>query len=109
MTEPPAEPMVSAASKLQIDRPTDFKFHLAYEVYSKAWDSNSSEAARVRLNELISVLASNEDGYPDFYGQIQQYRNDMSYPTSGRTRIQSGRKRQWQRNENRDARNRRHR
>jgi hypothetical protein len=109
MTETPTEPTVNAASKLQIDRPTDFKFHLAYEVYSKAWDENTSEAARGKLNELISSLASDENGYSDFYGQIQQYRSDFSRPTSGRMRIETGRKRQWQRNQNRDARNRRHR
>jgi len=102
-------PQPSGQSKLLIDRPDDFKFHLAYGVYSKAWDENASDAARAKLNELISSLAKDENGYSDFYGQIQQYRRDMSYPTSGRTRIETGRKRQWQRSQNRDARNRRHR
>jgi len=109
MTENTSEPNVSSPSKLEIDRPADFKFHLAYGVYSKAWDENASDAARVKLNELISSLATDENGYTDFYGQIQQYRRDLGHPTSGRMRIETGRKRQWQRNQNRDARNRRHR
>ncbi len=95
-------------SRLEIDRPNDFKFHVAYDVYSKAWDANPTDAARTRLNELISVLAKNEDGYSDFYAQIQEYRHDVRAFRSGRTRIESSRKREWQRTESRDGRNRRH-
>jgi hypothetical protein len=97
-----------APQKLEIDRPTDFKFHLAYDVYSKAWEENLSENARTKLNELISALAKNEDGYTDFYAQIQEYRKDFSSFRSGRTRIETKRKRDWQRTETRDGRNRRH-
>jgi len=100
---------IKSHSKLLIDRPNDFKFHLAYDVYSKAWDENVSESARGKLNELISSLSTDENGYSSFYAQMQQYRSDSNFPTSGRTRIESGRKRQWQRTQNRDARNRRHR
>jgi hypothetical protein len=106
MAETP--PIPESQSKLQIDRPGDFKFHLAYGVYSKAWDENPSDAARLKLNELITSLSKDEDGYTDFYAQIQQYRSDSSFHSSGRTRIETGRKRQWQRTQNRDARNRRH-
>jgi hypothetical protein len=96
-------------TKLEIDRPHDFKFHIAYEVYSKAWDANTSDIARGKLNELISSLAGNENGYSDFYGQIQEYRKDGGGFRSGRTRIETSRKRDWQRSETRDGRNRRHR
>ncbi len=96
-------------SKLQIDRADDFKFHIAYGVYSKAWDENVSDAVRMKLNELISALASDENGYSSFYAQMEQYRKDLGFRPSGRTRIETGRKRQWQRTQNRDARNRRHR
>jgi hypothetical protein len=97
-------------AKLEIDRPNDFKFHLAYGVYSRAWDDNPSDAARLKLNELISTLANDENSYPDFYGQIQEYR-EGGYSTfrSGRTRIETQRKRDWQRADTRDGRNRRHR
>ena len=95
-------------SKLEIDRPQDFKFHIAYDVYSRAWDQNVSDTARSKLNELISALAKDENGYPDYYGQIQEFRRDTSSFRSGRTRIESKRKRDWQRTETRDGRNRRH-
>jgi hypothetical protein len=95
--------------KLEIDRPNDFKFHLAYEVYSKAWDNNASDEARSRLNELISALADNQDGFTDFYSQVQQYRNGAGGYASGRMRIETSRKRSWQREQNRAGRDRRHR
>ena len=95
--------------KLEIDRPNDFKFHLAYEVYSKAWDHNTSDEARSRLNTLISTLADNQDGFSDFYAQIQQYRNGAGAYGSGRMRIETSRKRSWQREQTRAGRDRRHR
>ena len=95
--------------KLEIDRPQDFKFHLAYDVYSKAWDANSSDSVRVKLNDLITSLAGDEDGYQSFYSQIQEYRQDAGGGfRSGRTRIETASKRAWQRTENREGRNRRH-
>jgi hypothetical protein len=104
---PPEEPKNSA--KLQIDRPTDFKFHLAYEVYSKAWDHNSLDSVRIKLNELISSLANDENGYTDFYGQMQEYRRDAGGFRSGKFRIETSRKRDYQRTTTRNDRNRRHR
>ena len=95
-------------SKQEIDRPSDFKFHLAYEAYSKAWDQTSSDSVRAKLNGLISALAKDENGYTDFYAQIQEYRRDVNVFRPGRTRIETQRKRDWQRTETRDGRNRRH-
>jgi len=86
--------------KLEIDRPQDFKFHLAYDVYSKAWDANLSDLVRVKLNDLISSLAGDENGYQSFYSQIQEYRQDSGGGfRSGRTRIETASKRAWQRTE----------
>ncbi len=96
------------STKLQIDRPTDFKFHLAYEVYSKAWDHNSLDSVRIKLNELISSLANDENGYTDFYGQMQEYRRDSGGFRSGKFRIETSRKRDYQRTTTRNDRNRRH-
>ena len=98
-------------TKLDIDRPQDFKFHLAYGVYSRAWDENSSEAARIKLNELISALSKDdtEDGYFAFYRGIQEYRRDTISFRQGRTRIETQRKRDWQRRSAKDSRDRRHR
>ena len=97
--------------KLEIDRPQDFKFHVAYGVYSRAWDDNQSGAARLRLNELISSLSKDdsEDSYHVFYSGIQEYRRDSMSFRSGRTRIQTQRKRDWQQRDSRDRRDRRHR
>jgi hypothetical protein len=102
-------PEKQSTSKLEIDRPHDFKFHIAYGVYSRAWDENPSETSRVKLNDLISSLASDENGYSNFYAQIQEYRKDQTSFRSGRTRIETQRKRDWQRADTRDGRNRRHR
>lgn len=99
----------SGPTKLEIDRPQDFRFHLAYDVYSRAWDANDSDEIRMKLNELIAALAANEEGYSEFYMQIQQFRRDVGSFRSGRTRIETQRKRQWQRTESREGRNRRHR
>lgn len=96
-------------SKLEIDRPTDFKFHLAYGVYSQAWDDNPSDAARLKLNELITALAGDENQYSSFYAQIQEYRRGQPSFRPGRARIETQRKRDWQRADTRDGRNRRHR
>jgi hypothetical protein len=102
-------PEKKSPSKLEIDRSNDFKFHIAYGVYSRTWDENSSDTSRLKLNELISSLSTDENGYQDFYGQIQEYRRDQSSFRSGRTRIETQRKRDWQRADTRDGRNRRHR
>lgn len=107
MAENPAE--IKKPTKLDIDRPNDFRFHLAYDSYSKAWDHNTSDAVRTKLNELISLVASDENAYQDFYNQIHGYLGDASSFRSGRTRIETKRKRDWQRTETRDGRNRRHR
>ena len=104
---PSLEPKNS--TKLQIDRPTDFKFHLAYEVYSKAWDHNSLDSVRIKLNELISSLAKDENGYSDFYAEMQEYRRDSGGFRSGKLSIETSRKRDYQRTTTRNDRNRRHR
>lgn len=97
--------------KLEIDRPQDFKFHVAYAVYARAWEDNQSDAARARLNELISSLSKDdsEDSYYAFYSGIQEYRRDSMSFRSGRTRIQTSRKRDWQQRDSRDRRDQRHR
>lgn len=96
------------ASKLEIDRPQDFKFHVAYDVYSRAWDENPSDTVRLRLNELISLLSNDENFYSDFYAQISEFRKDSGSFRLGRARIGTQRKRDWQRSDARDKRNRRY-
>jgi len=109
LSEDPSENKVPM--KLNVDRPQDFKFHVAYGVYARAWDENPSEAVRIKLNALISSLAKDdsENGYLGFYAGIRQYRGDLISFNPSRTRIQTQRKRDWQRTDTRDRRNRRHR
>jgi hypothetical protein len=97
--------------KLEIDRAQDFKFHVAYGVYARAWEDNKSDTARLRLNELISSLSKDdsEDSYYAFYSGIQEYRRDSMSFRSGRTRIQTSRKRDWQQRDSRNRRDQRHR
>ena len=94
------------ASKLQMDKPTDFKFHVAYMAYSETWDENESEDTRNELNELISSLSSGKSSYEDFYANLSQFRkNRVEYR---RELIQSVRKRDWRRSEQKTARDARH-
>jgi hypothetical protein len=95
-------------TKLDIDRPQDFKFHIAYEVYSQAWDDNGSESIRAKLNELISYLSNNDDGYGSFYAQIKPYRKDLDSFSPGRKRIQGQKKRAWAKDDAKARRNRRY-
>ena len=95
-------------SKLEISKPDDFKFRVAYDVYSRAWDDNPSDTIRLKLNELISLLSNDNNYYSDFYGQISQYRKDTRSHAPGRVRIETQRKRDWQRSDKKDSRNRRH-
>jgi hypothetical protein len=108
MAEESSETKITPQTKLEIDRPQDFKFHIAYDVYSRAWDDNIAEEAREKLNELITALADGKAEYQDFYSQVQGYRKDVDSFRSGRTRIRTERKRSWQSHETRDSRNRRH-
>ncbi|WP_455281094.1 hypothetical protein [[Eubacterium] cellulosolvens] len=94
-------------SKLDIDRPQDFKFHIAYEVYSQAWDDNDSESIRARLNDLISSL-SNDGSYGGFYAQMKPYRRDLDSFSPGRKRIQGQKKRAWAKDDAKARRNRRY-
>jgi hypothetical protein len=95
--------------KLLMDRPSDFKFQAAYNVYSNVWDRNPTRDVRVKLNAIMTSLSSNEIDYPTFYREISEYRGELS-PGYGRgERIQTQRKSEFRRKEERRARNKRHR
>ena len=102
------KPKNDPVTKLMIDRADDFKYHVAYMAYSKAWDENTSEETRRRLNEIMSSLTNSESSYSNFYRQLNQYRvSMMEFPH--RSRIQSQRKGEWRRGEARKSRNYRYR
>lgn len=100
-----------AVSKLLIDNPSDFKFHAAYMTYSQAWDKTSSSEVKITLNEIITALSKSEIDYQSFYEKVSQYRaefNPEHYSGGGRAFIETQRKKDWRRMQDRDARNARH-
>jgi len=96
-------------SKL-IDRPSDFRFHAAYLIYSDAWDKASSTEVKLKLNEIMDALSAGNIDYETFYREISPHRverNPEQY-SSARTYIETQRKRDWRRREEREHRNKRH-
>ncbi|NIR86803.1 hypothetical protein GWO13_04205 [Candidatus Bathyarchaeota archaeon] len=107
-TEEPKPQSKEEVRKLMIDRPSDFRFHAAYLAYSKAWDNNTSQEVKAKLNEIMSSLSNKEISYSSFYKRLGQFRKRRSkYYT--RKRIETQRKRQWRKKRARAARNARHR
>jgi len=93
-------------TKLELDNPADFRFHVAYMAYSEAWDENTSEDTRNKLNEIMSSLSVTEADYDDFYSKISQFRiNKIEFR---RERIQGQRKRDYRMSEKKSARASRH-
>ena len=106
------ETATTDVSKLLIDRPSDFRFHAAYLIYSGAWDKNSSPEVRKRLNDIIEALSKNQIDYDNFYREMNQYRvefNPERYSGGARAKIETQRKKDWRRIEAKNARNARHR
>lgn len=97
--------------KLSIDNLSDFKFHAAYLTYSQAWDKTSSPEIKTKLNEIILALSKNEIDYQTFYEKISHHRaefNPEHYTSGGRTFIETQRKKDYRRMQERSARNARH-
>jgi hypothetical protein len=91
---------------LTIDNPADFKFHAAYTAYAKAWNNNTSDEDRGKLNALIQALSDDEANYGTFYSELSQFRGSSGYRSRGRIRGQ--RKRDWRRKEAKKTRLARH-
>jgi len=117
MTKEPNEPdeqiTPETVSKLLIDRPSDFRFHAAYLIYSSAWDKTTSQEVRKKLNEIVDALSKNEIDYERFYQEISQYRAEFNPEhftgqAGMKTYIETQRKKDWRKREERDRRNKRH-
>jgi len=93
--------------KLKEEKPLDFRFHAAFMAYSKAWDDNSSEETRTKLNELVSSLEEDDASYEMFYASLGQFRKDRTEYQS-RARFKGQRKMEWRKSEAKSARNARH-
>jgi len=109
-TEPAEQAVAEPVPKQLIDRPTDFRFHAAYLVYSDTWDRTSSPETKLKLNEAITMLSEDKIDYETFYRQISQYRGHSGTDQygGGRVYIETQRKRDWRRREQKDERNKRH-
>ena len=93
-----------------IDRPSDFRFHAAYDAYSEIWDKITSREAKTELNEIMSSLSKEEISYSSFYRRVDQFRRrDSKHYAYPRTRIETQRKRDWRRIKAKKERNARHR
>jgi hypothetical protein len=86
-------------AKLLIDDLTDFKLNAAYSAYSKAWVENPDEGVRLELNKAMLSLTENKTDYSTFYYEMNRLGKNESDGYSGRSRIQSQRKRDWRRSE----------
>jgi len=112
--QPKATEQVAAepVPKQLIDKPSDFRFHAAYLVYSESWDRTSSSEAKQKLNEAITALSEDKIDYDTFYRQISQYRAQHGAEQfgsgSGRIFIETQRKKDWRIREERASRNKRH-
>jgi len=105
------QPATEPVAKQLIDKPSDFRFHAAFLVYSDAWDNTSSQETKLKLNEAITALSEEKIDYETFYRQISQYRTQHGpeqFGTSGRPFIETQRKRDWRAREERASRNKRH-
>jgi len=94
-----------------MDRPSDFRFHAAYLVYSEAWDKAPSSDIKLKLNEIMDALSAGKIDYETFYREVNQYRvefNPEHFSGGTRTYIETQRKRDWRRREEREGRNKRH-
>lgn len=86
-------------AKLLTDDPSDFGFHAAYLAYSKAWDENLDEEARLELNKVMQSLAENKGDYSTFYHELDQYRKNVSNDYPSRSMFKAQKKSAWRKSE----------
>jgi len=100
------ETQIEEATKLLIDKPSDFKFHAAYLAYSKTWDKISSPDTRTELNSILTSLSKEEMSYSSFYKTLDESRRRGSrHYEFSRQRIETQRKRDWRKKRNKQERN----
>ena len=103
------ETQTEEATKLLIDKPSDFKFHAAYLAYSKTWDKIAESGTRAELNDILVSISKEEMTYSSFYRILDEYRRRGSkHYEFSRERIETQRKRDWRKKQTRSQRNQRH-
>ena len=109
MTEQPNEQTTQPKiEKLLIDDLSNFPFHAAYLVYEEAFDKATDPNAKMELNRNLSELRENKIDNATFYMNISRYRK-VDVPRQERFSMQTQRKRDWRKKEQRQDRIKRHR
>jgi len=107
MTEQPNQNDQPQAQKLLIDDPVNFQFHAAYLVYADAFDKAHDEQARTELNQNIQNLCESKISPETFYMNVSRFRK-LDVPRQERFSMQTQRKKDWRRKEQRQDRIKRH-
>jgi hypothetical protein len=93
--------------KLLIDQPNNFPFHAAYLVYAEAFDKARDDQAKVELNQNIQDLSDSKIDMQTFYGNVSRFRK-LDVPRQERFSMQTQRKKDWRKKEQRQDRIKRH-
>lgn len=108
MTEQPNEqPTPPQIEKLLIDDLSNFQFHAAYLVYDEAFSKASDPQAKEELNHNIMDLKENKISTETFYVNVSRYRK-IDVPRQERFSMQTQRKKDWRKKEQRQDRIKRH-
>jgi hypothetical protein len=107
MTEQPNETNQSQVQKLLIDNPENFQFHAAYVVYEEAFDKARDNQAKIELNKNLQDLSEGKIDSETFYGNVARFRK-VDIPRQERFSMQTQRKKDWRKKEQRQDRIKRH-
>jgi hypothetical protein len=107
MTEQPNENNQSQIQKLLIDNPENFQFHAAYVVYEEAFDKARDSQAKTELNKNLQDLSEGKIDNETFYGNVSRFRK-LDVPRQERFSMQTQRKKDWRKKEQRQDRIKRH-
>ncbi|MDR0372983.1 MAG: hypothetical protein LBI79_05445 [Nitrososphaerota archaeon] len=94
-------------TKLLIDNPEKFQFHAAYLVYEEAFDKARDNQAKTELNQNILELSEDKIDSETFYMNISRFRK-LDVPRQERFSMQTQRKKDWRKKEQRQDRIKRH-
>jgi hypothetical protein len=108
MSEQPNEqPAQTQITKLLVDDPENFQFHAAYLVYEEAFDKARDNQAKTELNRNILELSENKMDTETFYMNVSRFRK-LDVPRQERFSMQTQRKKDWRKKEQRQDRIKRH-
>ncbi len=104
MTE---QPNMQSVEKLLIDNPMNFPFHAAYLVYEEAFNKARDSQAKAELNQIILDLSEGKIDTESFYMNVSRFRK-VDVPRQERFSMQTQRKKDWRKKEQRQDRIKRH-